>query len=343
MSSANDVPETYGLSGDDAWETLRDAGRLRLIRDAFKRLRAADGFSHARSTAFISELVLVQGIIALVGLASLLHRGGFSDVIVRTLKEAAPGPAGEVLTKAVTQAHQAGHGHSLALTLGVIGALISGTTMMGQMERAMNRLYGIERDRPTIRKYGRAFVMALSAGVLIAVAFVAIGFGRQVAASLDSDLAVRIWDAARWPVALVLLAAAVAAIFRWAPNRHQPQWSWLAFGATISVGLWIGVTALLAWFFSISTTFGETYGPLAGIVALLLWALLSSIAVLFGGAIAAQLEAVRAGDSAPQLDQRSPRRDRRPSSMTPSTREASTRSQREHPSSQRNASTRMPP
>jgi len=107
-------------------------------------------------------------------------------------------------------------------------------------------------------------------------------------------------------VALVLLAAAVAAIFRWAPNRHQPQWSWLAFGATISVLLWTTVTGLLAWFFSISTTFGETYGPLAGIVALLLWALLSSIAVLFGGAVAAQLEAVRAGDPAPQVD-REPR------------------------------------
>ena len=306
MSSANNVPETYGLSGDDAWETLKRAGRLRLIRDAFMRLRAADGFSHARSMAFITELVLVQGIIALVGLASLLHRGGLSDVIVKTLKEAAPGPAGDVLTKAVAQAHQAGHGHTLALALGVIGALISGTTLMGQMERAMNRLYGIERDRPTLRKYARAFVMALSAGVLVSIAFVAIAFGRQVAASLSTELAARIWDAARWPVAFVLLAAAVAAIFRWAPNRHQPRWSWLVFGATISVGLWIGVTALLSWFFSISTTFGETYGPLAGIVALLLWALLSSIAVLFGGAIAAQLEAFRAGDPTPQVD-RDPR------------------------------------
>lgn len=300
MSSANEVPETFELSGDDAWETLRKAGRLRLIRDAFMRLRAADGFSHARSMAFISELVLVQGIIALVGLASLLHRGGVSDVIVRTMKEAAPGPAGDVLTKAVAQAHQAGNGHSLALVLGLIGALISGTTLMGQMERAMNRLYGIEQDRPTLRKYGRAFVLALSAGILVSVAFVAIAFGRQVAASLSSDLAVRIWEAARWPVAFVLLAAAVGAIFRWAPRRHQPHWSWLAFGATISVGLWIAVTALLAWFFGVSTTFGETYGPLAGIVALLLWALLSSIAVLFGGAVAAQLEGVRAGEPAPQ-------------------------------------------
>ena len=306
MSSANEIPETFGLSGDDAWVMLRKAGRLRLIRDAFMRLRAADGFSHARSIAFISELVLVQGVIALVGLASVLHRGGVSDVIVRTLKEAAPGPAGEVLTEAVAQAHQTGNGHSVAVTLGVIGALISGTTLMGQMERAMNRLYGIERDRPTLRKYGRGFVLALSAGVLVAVAFVAIAFGRQVAASLSSDLAVRIWEAARWPVALLLLAAAVGAVFRWAPRRHQPQWSWLAFGAAISVGLWFAVTALLAWFFGVSTTFGETYGPLAGLVALLLWALLSSIAVLFGGAVAAQLEAVRAGEPAPQREREIP-------------------------------------
>ena len=36
----------------------------------------------------------------------------------------------------MAQAHQAGHGHTLALTLGVIGALISGTTMIGPMEYA---------------------------------------------------------------------------------------------------------------------------------------------------------------------------------------------------------------
>ena len=66
------------------------------------------------------------------------------------------------------------------------------------------------------------------------------------------------------------------------------------------MGLWVAVTVLLALFFTISSTFGQTYGPLAGIVALILWALASSIAVLFGGAVAAQLEAVRAGASTPR-------------------------------------------
>ncbi len=303
MSTANQVPETWSVSGDDAWKTLSRTGRWRLVKDASGRFRAADGFSHARSLAFIAELVLVQGVIALVGLASAMHRGGTSDLIVRTLKAAAPGPAGSVLTEAVDQAHRAGASHRyLALMIGLVGALISGTTLMGQIERGLNRIYGIERDRPTLRKYGRALLLAVSAGLLVAAAFTAIAFGGQIARSLDSDLAVRVWTAVRWPVAILLLAVAITAMFRLCPRRHQPGWTWLAFGATISVGLWVIVTALLAQFFNASSTFGQTYGPLAGIVALILWALASSIAVLFGGAIAAQLEAVRAGGSSPRND-----------------------------------------
>ena len=63
---------------------------------------------------------------------------------------------------------------------------------------------------------------------------------------------------------------------------------------------WLLVTAALAVFFAVSKSFGQTYGPLAGIVALLLWSLCSAVAILFGAAVAAQLEAVRAGARAPQ-------------------------------------------
>jgi uncharacterized BrkB/YihY/UPF0761 family membrane protein len=60
------------------------------------------------------------------------------------------------------------------------------------------------------------------------------------------------------------------------------------------------VTMALTGFFQLSSTFGQTYGPLAGFVALLLWTLLTSIALLYGVAIAAQLEAVRAGVPSPR-------------------------------------------
>jgi uncharacterized BrkB/YihY/UPF0761 family membrane protein len=63
---------------------------------------------------------------------------------------------------------------------------------------------------------------------------------------------------------------------------------------------WVLCTVGLGLFFALSKTFGETYGPLAGLIALLLWALLSSVSILLGGAVTAQLEAVRAGAGPPR-------------------------------------------
>jgi uncharacterized BrkB/YihY/UPF0761 family membrane protein len=53
------------------------------------------------------------------------------------------------------------------------------------------------------------------------------------------------------------------------------------------VVLWSVVTLLLAVMFRVSSTFGDTYGPLAGIVALQIWARLSAVAILYGAAVAA--------------------------------------------------------
>jgi YihY family inner membrane protein len=300
MSTANVVPETWELTGDDARETLRRTGRLRLFRDAMKRLRAADGFSHARALAFATALVLVQAIIAMVGLATALGRGAASDLIVGTLRSAAPGPAGVVLTQAVDQANRAGASHRyLALLIGLIGAIVSSCTFMGQLERGLNRLYGLEQDRPALRKYGLALLLTISAGALATVAFAAVALGDSIGSSLG-NVAASLWSWIRWPLGLLLMTAAVAMLFRLSPRRRQPAWSWLAFGAMVSIGLWSIATFMLSLFFHISPSFGQTYGPLAGIVALLLWSLLSSIALLLGAAVGAQLEAVRAGAPAPK-------------------------------------------
>lgn len=300
MSTAALVPETRGLSGDDAWAVLRRTGRLQLLKDAFQRLRVADGFSHARSIAFMTSLVAVQGVIGLVGLAGALHKGGISDIIVATVRRAVPGPAGQVLTTAVAQAHTSAveHRYSAAI-VGLLGCLVTGTTAMGQLERGLNRIYGVELDRPTLRKYGRAFVFALSVGTLASLAFACLAFGREVFRSGSHGLGAA-WAVGRWPLGLGLIAAAITLLFRWSPRRCQPRLSWLAFGAGVSVVMWALATAGLGYFYRVSSSFGQTYGPLAGMIALLLWCLLSSIALFFGAAVAAQLEAVRAGEPAPQ-------------------------------------------
>jgi YihY family inner membrane protein len=305
VSTAAPVPETFELSGDDARETLITTGRRRLLKDAFERLRAADGFSHARSLAYVTSLLMIQGVIALVGIAAALGDRGVGDAIVRTVRAAAPGPVGRLLTRGVSQANQVGaSGRALAIILGTIGAIVTATTLLGQLERALNRLYGVEQDRPSVQKYGRAFLLAVSVGVLATASFVLFAFGRDVGHAFGDDSATTVWDVARWPLALALLVTAIALLFRWAPRRRQPAWSWLAYGASVSVLLWSAVTLALGLLLHLSSSFGQTYGPLAGIVALLFWAFFSSVAVLYGAATAAQLEAVRAGVPAPRASTR---------------------------------------
>ena len=301
MSTANLIPETWGRTGDEAKETLARVGRGRLIGDALKRLRFSDGFSHARSMAFLGILLFVEGVIAAVGIARSLGNAGLSHAIARDLQAVVPGPAGRILTQASNQAHQAASsGHWPAIVFGTIAALITGTTMMGQVERAMNRLYGIESDRPTARKYAHAFLLALTAGTLAALALISLGLGGVLANSIGSSTSHTVWIIARWPLGIALLVAATAVLFKWAPRRHQPAWSWMSFGALVAVGLLVLVTVVLNVFFRYSTSFGSTYGPLAGVIALALWAYGTAIAFLVGAALAAQLEAVRASAGAPR-------------------------------------------
>lgn len=295
MSTAARVPETWSYSDDDPKETLVRTGRLRLLRSAFVRFRQADGTSHSRSLAFATSLVLVQGLVVLVGFAAAFGQSGITTTIVETIRSAVPGPASHVLADAVRQANRVGEQNRfLPLTIGLIGLLVTSVTAMGQIERGLNRIYGIERDRPTVRKYAVALAMTITVGVGFAIAFLMLGFGASIGSSWGHDARV-VWDVLRWPVGLLLIAVCLAAVLGRSVNRRQPGRAWLAFGSGVAVALWALSTIGLALAFRLSSSFGETYGPLAGIVALQIWTFVSAFSIFYGVAVAAELEAIRAG------------------------------------------------
>ena len=68
----------------------------------------------------------------------------------------------------------------------------------------------------------------------------------------------------------------------------------------MALTLWLVFTYALSVYVQNSGSFGSTYGPLTGVIALLLWANLTSVALFLGIAFGAQLEAVRAGVRDPE-------------------------------------------
>jgi YihY family inner membrane protein len=307
MTTASSVPVTREeeLEGDEALETLRRTGRLRLVVDAVARFRAADGFSHSRALAFQVTLALLPGLIAVVGLAAVLDVDSFTRVVRETLRELAPGAVGDILTDALRQGTTAARQESgeTALAGGAIAAAIASTTAMAQVERGANRIYGTERDRPFVRKYLNGALLAATAGTLAVLSVALLVGGSAIRDSVGfSDAIDTIWAIARWPVGAALTVTSIALLFEHAPRRRQPEASWLAFGAITSSVLWLAFMVCLTVYVEATKNFGATYGPIAGTIGLLLWTFLSSVALFLGLAFAAQLEAVRAGVLQPRVE-----------------------------------------
>ena len=298
MSTATSVPSTLGLEGDDALATLQATGRRQLPR-RIRPLPRGRRLQPRRALAFQFALTIVPALITVIGLATALDQDTFTRVVRDVLDDLAPGAAGDLITEALDQGSAgAARSGEIALLFGGFATLFAGTTAFGQLERGANRIYGVERDRPPLRKYGVAAVLMLTAGVATVLAAILLVAGSTLAHAAGWGSA---FTVLRWPLAIALVVVALALLFEVAPRRRQPEASWLAVGSGLAAVLWLAFTGCLAVFVGASANFGATYGPLAGMIALLLWTLLSAVALLLGLAFAAQLEAVRAGVTATRV------------------------------------------
>ncbi|GAB2886650.1 YihY/virulence factor BrkB family protein [Nocardioides pacificus] len=313
MTTARTVPVTTEMDGDeldaeDAWHLVRRHGLRETIVDSFVRFRFGDGFTNSRALALQACLAVVPFLLALTGLAADLDEERPARVIARTIEAVSPGTGEQdALASAVTGDESSEEAGELALVLGLAFALMSMTTAMAQVERGTNRIYGIRRDRPALAKYGRSAVLTALLAVPVGTGFLLLVAGGAFADAMAADYgwSSRLqlwWNVLRWPAGLSLVVLAVAVLLDHAPRRRQPSLSWLALGATITVALTLVATTGLAAYVKLSGSFGSIYGPLAGVFALLLWALLSSMALFYGAAVCAQMEAYRAGEDDPSYD-----------------------------------------
>ena len=317
MTTARVVPVTTEMDGDeldaeDAWHLGRRIGLRRLALDSFVRFRYADGFSHSRALAFQMALGVVPFLLALSGLAAGIDQRRPARVLAKTIEMISPGGgAHDALAAAVSGRQSSDRASDIALSVGLVFSVLSMTTAMAQIERGTNRIYGIGRDRRAVLKYGRALVLTALLAVPVGLTFLLLVAGGSFAEAMQdeygwSDTVALTWNIGRWPCGLILLVVTIAVLLDHAPRRRQPALSWLALGAGIAVTLSMLATAGLAAYVHLSGSFGATYGPLGGMFALLLWSLMSSIALFTGAAVSAQLEFLRAGQQTPVLDDPGP-------------------------------------
>jgi len=187
-------------------------------------------------------------------------------------------------------------GWGLVLTLGL--ALWSASGGVGNLVTAINIAYDEERKRGFVKEkllslgltvatvIFMAVMVALVAGVPAVAEFIGLSGGWRWLA-----------EAVRWVLIAVLLMAALAVLYRVAPDRDSPKFRWVSVGAAVATVLWLLASVGFSLYVSMFGNYAKTYGAMAGVAILLLWLWITSYAILLGAEINAEAEEQTAEDT----------------------------------------------
>jgi membrane protein len=98
----------------------------------------------------------------------------------------------------------------------------------------------------------------------------------------------------------LVVAVAIALIYRYGPNRSDAIWRWITWGSAFASFVWIGASLLFSWYAANFGSYNETYGSLGAVIGFMTWIWISAIVVLIGAALDAELERRTKGDPAPE-------------------------------------------
>ncbi|UDL93218.1 YihY/virulence factor BrkB family protein [Lichenihabitans sp. PAMC28606] len=281
-------PSDLPLRGwtDVLWRTYEDLSSHRIL-------------AVSAGVTFYALLALFPAIAAFVSLYGLFANASTINDQLNSLQGMMPGGAVDIIGEQVKRiASKPGGTLGLALVSGLAISLWSANAGMKALFDALNVVNDETEKRSfvvlnalslTFTLGAIAFLLlAIAAVVVLPILFNLVGLG----GALVTILAI-----GRWPVMLLIVAGALALLYRYGPSRATAQWRWVSWGSAISAVAWLGGSALFSWYVSSFGSYNETYGSLGGAIGFMTWIWISTTIVLLGAEINAEMEHQTAVDT----------------------------------------------
>jgi membrane protein len=184
----------------------------------------------------------------------------------------------------------------VATVIGILTALWSASSGMKALITGVNLAYDETESRKFVKLRGLAIVLTLGAMVLLAVAGATIAGFPPIADNLPTVVQ---WVVSilRFVVLAALLVGGLAVLYRYAPDRDEPKWTWVSWGSGIATLLWILASIGFSIYVNSFGNYNKTYGALAGVIILMFWLYLTALIVLVGAELNTEMELQTAKDT----------------------------------------------
>ncbi|MEO8562558.1 MAG: YihY/virulence factor BrkB family protein, partial [bacterium] len=193
-----------------------------------------------------------------------------------------------VLGEIITSSGDAG-----VMSVGVLLAGWSGSNIFGSLMGALNVAYDVSETRPWWKQQALRLGALLLAGAIVLLATSIFLDGERLAQWAGSSLhlgnaAIAAWNVLQVVLAVVLLIALGAIIYKFLPNVQQ-RWPHVILCSAITTALWIVATLIFRLYVQHFGAYNKTYGTIGGVIMLLTWMYYSTFVVLAGGELASEI------------------------------------------------------
>ena len=239
-------------------------------------------------------LAIFPMLIVLVSVLGLIGHSA-TQPLIDNLGKVAPGPAKQIFISAIHNIQASQKTAGMAFIVGLAVALWSASGYIAAFMRASNIIWDVQEGRPIWKTIPVRLGVTLVTVVLLTVSAAAVvltgAFAKRVGNLIGvGQSAVTVWDIAKWPVLLLIVALILAILYYAAPNVRQPGFRWVTPGGVLAVVLWVLASAAFAFYVANFSSYNKTYGALASVVVFLVWLWISNTVILLGAELNAEIE-----------------------------------------------------
>ena len=232
----------------------------------------------AAGMAYYGFLAIFPAVIAFTGVL------GLADIdpapIVEGIRRNLPGGSGRLLIDSIRSSQAASEGAALGATLfGIALALWSASSGFVSLQKGLNVAYDVPRDRKFIGARGIALLLIVATGLLGGVPSPFFTFGDGLLLSVIG-----------WVLTVIAVVLLFSIFYYLAPNRGKPTWQWVSAGGFLGALIWIVASVGFRIYAGEPDRYTETYGSIGAVIALIFWLFLTSLSILIGGELNAELE-----------------------------------------------------
>jgi membrane protein len=266
-------------------------GWLQVAKRGWKEAKADHVPLLSAGVAYYAFMAIFPALIALVAIYGLFADPATIATQLNSLTEALPPDARKIIIDQVTMLAARRTALSIGLIIAVLIALWSASSGISNLLSAVNAAYDEEEKRGFIKKRLLSLGLTIAAIVFMVIMLSIVAVLPALLKSVFGTGALRwVFQILGWLILVVLVAAALAIIYRLGPERDAPKMKWVSVGALVATLIWLVASIGFSIYSSTFGNYAKTYGVFAGIVVLLFWLWLTAYAILLGAEINAEAE-----------------------------------------------------